>query len=234
MFKRKERYGKFIGYSLERDGRHFFFGSRFLPKTSLAGTFPEYEFSFLKQVHGNTVVEADPTQTVEADAQFTSAPGRALISQTADCVPVLLSSRSRVCAIHSGWKGCAQNIVGRTKEVFAGETPTLAAIGPHIMQASFEVGRDVAHQLLKADPTGGNEYDFFGMHEDPGKVYFDLTELVRRQIRAAFGRQIEILECLEDTKTSVQFHSFRRDREKAERQYSFVVIKPEKPDGIGS
>lgn len=234
MFKRKEHHGKFIGYELDRDGRYFFFGSRFLPRASIAGIFPQYEFSFLKQVHGQTVIEADPAQTIEADAQFTSKPGRALISQTADCVPVLLSSKSNVCAIHSGWKGCAQNIVGASKKIFEGDKPTIAAIGPHILQSSFEVGRDVAHQLLKADPSGGNEYDFFGMHEDPAKVYFDLTELVRRQIRAAFGQQIEILECLEDTKTSVQFHSFRRDREKAERQYSFVVIKPEKPGGIGS
>lgn len=234
MFKREQRHGKFIGYSLERDGRYFFFGSRFLPRNSLGGTFPEFEFSYLKQVHGHEVVEADPTKTIEADAHFTTKPLLALISQTADCVPVLLSSKSKVCAIHSGWKGCAQNITGHAKKIFGDEKPTIAAIGPHILQPSFEVGRDVAQQLLKADPYWGSEYDFFGMHEDPTKVYFDLTELVRRQIRGAFGQQIEILECLEDTKASVQFHSFRRDREKAERQYSFVVIKPEKPGGIGS
>ncbi len=234
MFKRKERYGKFIGYSLERDGRLFFFGSRFLPRTSLAGTFPDFEFCFLKQVHGRAVVEADPARTLEADAHFTSQPMRALVSQTADCVPILLSSPSKVCAIHSGWKGTAQNIIAATREVFGSEKPTLAVIGPHILQASFEVGRDVAGQLMAAAPEGSSEYDFLGMHEDRAKVYFDLAELVRRQLRATFGQQIEILECLEDTKQSVQFHSFRRDRERAERQYSFVVIKPEKPAGIVS
>lgn len=232
MFKRKERYGKFIGYSLEREGRLFFFGSRFLPRASISAFFPEYEFSYMKQVHGHTVIAADPSTTLEADAQYTSTPGLALVSQTADCVPILLSSNSKICAIHSGWKSSAQNIIAHTKDVFAEESVTFAAIGPHIMRPSFEVGRDVAAQLLAAAPQGTSEYDLFGMHEDPKKVYFDLTELIRRQLRAAFGPHIEILECLEDTKRSIQFHSFRRDREQAERQYSFVVIKPQKPDGI--
>jgi copper oxidase (laccase) domain-containing protein len=180
------------------------------------------------------VIEADPQTSLEADAHYTSIAGRALISQTADCVPILLSSKSKVCAIHSGWKSSAQNIIAHSKAAFGGEPVTLAAIGPHIMQSSFEVGRDVAAQLLAAAPQGTTEYDLFSMHDDPNKVHFDLTELIRRQLRAAFGPQIEILECLEDTKQSIQFHSFRRDRERAERQYSFVVIKPEKPDGIGS
>lgn len=234
MFKRKERYGNFIGYSLERDGRLFFFGSRFLPRKSMSAFFPDYEFSYMKQVHGRAVIQADPSTVLEADAQYTSTPGVALVSQTADCVPILLSSKSKVCAIHSGWKSSAQNIVAHSKAAFAEEPVNLAVIGPHILRESFEVGRDVAAQLLAAAPQGTSEYDLFAMHDDPNKVYFDLTELIRRQLRAAFGVQIEILECLEDTKRSIQFHSFRRDREQAERQYSFVVIKPQKPDGIGS
>jgi copper oxidase (laccase) domain-containing protein len=139
-----------------------------------------------------------------------------------------------VCAIHSGWKSTAQNIVGEARKVFGDEPIELAAIGPHILRSSFEVGRDVAAQLMAAAPSGTTEYDLSAMHPDPKKVYFDLTELVRLQLRSAFGAKIEIVECLEDTKQSIQFHSFRRDRERAERQYSFVVIKPEKPAGIGS
>lgn len=224
MFKREDRYGKFIGYSLEKDGRYYFFGSRFLPRAALAGTFPDFKFCFLKQVHGKEVVQADPQSTPQADAQITNRQGLALVSQTADCVPILLSSKTKACAIHSGWKGATQNVIASAKLAFEGEPVTFAAIGPHILQQSFEIGRDVARQLFSAAPNGASEYDFMAMHDDPNKVYFDLTELIRQQLRLAFGETLEIAECLEDTKSSVQFHSFRRDREKAERQYSFVVL----------
>lgn len=224
-FKREERFGKFLGYSLEKNGRLFYFGSRFLPRQSLSALFPEFEFSFLKQVHGKTVVEADSAVAVEADAQVTTKPNLAVICQSADCVPILLASKTRVCSIHSGWRSTALNIIAATKMHFQDEPVTFAALGPHILRDSFEVGRDVAADLIKAAPLGTDQYSLLSMHTDPNKVYFDLTELIRLQLIEAFGPTLEIAECLEDTVRSVQFHSFRRDRDKAERQYSFVVIK---------
>ena len=221
MFKREELHGKFIGYSLEKHGKLFFFGSRFLPRTQLSAVFPSYEFCFLKQVHGRAVVQADPAQTLEADAHFTDERNRALVSQSADCVPILLFSDNRICAIHSGWRGAAQNIVHASAEAFRGQRVLCAAIGPHIMKSSFEVGREVAAQLSGASPLGPQ--GLILPHPKADKAFFDLTELVRRQLRHAFGADLEIVECLEDTETSAQFHSFRRDRERAERQFSFVV-----------
>jgi polyphenol oxidase len=223
MFKREERHGKFLGYSYQSGAVVFFFGSRFLPKISLSGYFPEWEFCFLKQVHGKAVVEADPDQAGDADAHHTTVKSRALVVQTADCVPILLASDSRVCAIHAGWKGAALNVVAEAKAAFAGDTVRFAALGPHILKSSFEVGRDVAAQLEKAAPAHAGDLVF--PHADPGKAYFDLTELIRRQIHTTFGAQVQLLECLEDTMSSVQFHSYRRDGSTASRQYSFVVIK---------
>ena len=186
--------------------------------------FPQFDFRFLKQVHGRTVVESKAQGLAEADAHYTSAPRVALVAQSADCVPLLLSSKNRICAVHSGWRGAAQNIVYETRSAFHGDPVICAAIGPHILQPSFEIGRDVVPQLMDGAPPGSRESEFGAAHVEPQKAYFDLTELVRRQLRHAFGSGIEILECLEDTKTSLQFHSFRRDRERSERQYSFVVI----------
>lgn len=225
MFKPEVRDGKTIGHSFEDDNAKFFFGTRELGKDNLSPYFPDYRFAFLKQVHGKAVIEADAAQMLEADAHFTSQPGIALVSQTADCVPILLANHERVCAIHSGWKGCAQNIVEAAKRAFPSLPPRRAAIGPHILKTSFEIGVDVSAQLLAAVPKGFGTDGLKLPHPDPAKAYFDLTELVRRQIRAAFG-PIDIVEHLSDTVTDKDLNSFRRDKAHAGRNYSFVVLKP--------
>jgi YfiH family protein len=212
MFQREEALGKLIGYSLLHKHVFFFFGARDFASDQLIRTFPEYECTFLNQVHGHQVVEAKPPMRPEADAQWTRMATRALVVQSADCVPVLLASKYQVCAIHAGWRGVAQNIIAAAASTFADDPVQFAAIGPHILKDSFEVGDDVAHQLTGAAPSPS------------GKQHVDLTALVRSQLKQAFGAKIKIFECLHDTKTSPEFHSFRRDREQAGRQYSFVVL----------
>ncbi len=224
MFKRKlSDNGALAGFEFETDRHYFFFGSRH--SQDLPKQFPNWKFAYLKQVHGRDVIQAQPEHRPEADGQFTQDPGVALISQSADCVPVLLASQNQVCAIHSGWRGSAQNIIKSAKSVFAQEPVLFAAIGPHILRQSFEVGKDVAHQLLASAPAGTNRDTLIYPHNDPAKFYFDLTQLIRLQIQEQFGSRLRLLECLGDTKTSPDFHSFRRDREQAQRQFSFVVIK---------
>jgi copper oxidase (laccase) domain-containing protein len=135
-----------------------------------------------------------------------------LVVQSADCVPILLASKYQVCALHAGWRGVAQNIVAAAGPAFADDPVLFAAIGPHILAPSFEVGDDVAKKLTGAPPSAS------------GKQYVDLSALVRAQLQQTFGAKIRIFECLHDTKTSVDFHSFRRDGAPAGRQYSFVVL----------
>lgn len=222
-FTREESGGRLLGYSLQHKHAFLFFGSKNIDKAGLTQVYPEYEYAFLKQVHGNRIVAADSAQEAEADGHFTSRMVRAPVVQTADCLPLLLVSKNRVCAIHSGWRGTAQNITAAAARCF--DEPVLfAAIGPHILAASFEVGRDVAAQLMKAAPDSSDPGRYQLAHPDSNKVYFDMTQLVRDQIHAAFGARVQILECLHDTKTSSDFHSFRRDGKTGGRQYSFVVL----------
>ena len=223
MFTRELRDGKFIGYSARAHNAEFFFGSRHLSREELSSCFPDLEFAFLKQVHGRGVVEADSKQTLEGDAHYTSQKNLALVSQTADCVPILLASQNRICAIHSGWRSSALNIVTAAKDQ-AGDFE-FAAIGPHILMPSFEVGVDVAEKLMLAAPSGTQSNQLIFPHDDSTKAYFDLTELIRLQLREAFSDRLIVMEAIEDTKTSVQFASFRRDKDQAGRQFSFVVMK---------
>ncbi len=222
LFKPEIFADRTIGFSFETDEAYFFFGTRHGDRATLKEYFPQYEFAYLKQVHGRAVVLADAGIETEADAHYTSKKNLALVSQSADCTPILLANREVACAIHSGWRGTAQNIVAASRVAFAPRSPSAAAIGPHIMKASFEVGLDVASQLSAVLP-GGAELE--GTHPDPLKKYFDLTELVRRQLRETFGSDLEIHEQLSDTVADELYFSFRRDKQRAGRQYSFVVLK---------
>lgn len=224
MFERLERQGVFLGYAFEDAGTFCFFGSRNVAKDDLSLHFPQFDFAFLKQVHGREVVEASRDRVFEADGHFTSRIGLALVSQTADCIPVLLSGPGFVCALHAGWRGVALNIVAAASEKLAASPANFAAIGPHIRRASFEVGQDVAEQLLRASPFRSSQSDFVYASGQTGKVHFDLTALAKAQLHESFGLT-QPLDPGDDTKTSAQFHSFRRDRERAGRQYSFVVLK---------
>lgn len=49
--------------------------------------------AWLRQVHGVNVVEADPERIAEADGSWTSTPGIACTSMTADCLPALFCNR---------------------------------------------------------------------------------------------------------------------------------------------
>lgn len=216
--------GIFLGLQFETDRALFFFGSRHMGRDDLTLQFPQYRFCFLKQIHGNQIVHGEPDDIWEADGHFTGKPGHALVVQTADCLPILLASDSQVCALHAGWRGIATNIIG-TSKIFFVEPPLIAVLGPHIQCESFEIGEDVMGKLLAAAPNGFDKRAFVRTHPQPGKVYFDLGRLARAQLTREFPA-IQIFETGEDTFTNPAFHSFRRDKSSAGRQYNFVVLKP--------
>lgn len=89
------------------------------------------------------------------DALITNTPGVGLMVFTADCTPVLLwdSKQGAVAAIHAGWKGTAQDIVGKTVLAMAREFGSHpedlhAAIGPNIGGCCFETDAEVPEALL--------------------------------------------------------------------------------------
>ena len=102
----------------------------------------------LRQVHGTAVhvvgpgaaVEGGPPQSPpEADAAVIQVPNRALLVQVADCQPVLIFDPCRrvVAAVHSGWRGSIDNVIGRTVAVMTGDfgcrpQDMVAGIGPSL------------------------------------------------------------------------------------------------------
>jgi len=135
-----------------------------LCRFGLRGYEPPPRVSFVTQVHGADSVAISspasassdvlPPDPPAGDALWTTSRGVPVSIRTADCVPILLwdPEAHAVAAVHAGWRGTAQDIVGRTL-AFAGDrlgvdpSRVLAAIGPCISRDRFEVGPEVVDAL---------------------------------------------------------------------------------------
>lgn len=108
---------------------------------------------WVNQVHGHQVYDVDVTAAgmcpPNADAMISQRPATGLAIMTADCVPIVLyqPETGRIAAIHAGWQGLACGVIKATVERFSDE-PIMAWIGACISQANYEVGTEVAEQLL--------------------------------------------------------------------------------------
>lgn len=186
----------------------------------------------VSQVHGSDVVvvrgeEANSeTACRPADAVISDAPGAACAVITADCVPVLLASRTtaHVAAIHSGWRGFVAGIVPRAIETLQaqGAGDFVAAIGPHISAAAFEVSSEVAAQLGALAPSF-DIVDFSGQ-----RPHVNLRLLARAQLIFA-GLDPE---CIQDVLGCTylepsRFFSYRRDGAQSGRQLAAIVTTAE-------
>lgn len=213
-----------------------FFGHRGADREALEQAFPDYTISSLKQTHSDRVVPASQVirsgDPVEADAQYTDEKRIALCIRTADCVPVLIHDRESglIAAIHAGWRGVASGIVVKTGRTLIEKGAKLesarAWIGPHIGVESFEVGDDVAAQLEAAfDAVRGYSPSSTAIAGGYTKKHVDLLMIVRAQLASVGISKERTMECNIDTVTSERHESFRRDKEKGGRQWSFVSLK---------
>jgi polyphenol oxidase len=146
----------------------------------------------LSQVHGTAVAEVDTAGWDEgagpaADAMVTRRPGVALGIVTGDCAPVLFADAEAgvVGATHAGWRGAASGVLEATvaamERLGASRARVVAAIGPCIAQASYEVGPDLRDVVLARNAEDAR---FFaeGRHED--RWQFDLAGYCAARLRA--------------------------------------------------
>ena len=169
--------------------------------------------SWLSQVHGNRVVDAQPAaERQQADASIAVGPGVACAILSADCLPVLLCDTTgrAVGAAHAGWRGLAggvlQNTVARMQAAGAGDL--LAWLGPAIGPQQFEVGQDVWDAFVGLDANACSA--FVALPDRPGKYLADIYHLARQILRkAGVGKVYGGGFCtVSDTK---RFYSYRRD-----------------------
>lgn len=188
---------------------------------------------WLQQVHGIRVVDADAPhdEPLEADASFTTTPGRVCAVLVADCLPILFANRSGTCvaAAHAGWRGLAGGIVEATLAA-SGLVPdeTVAWLGPAIGPTCFEVGGDVRDAFIAG--AGSQKEHVLAAFEPhaTGKWLADLPALARSRL-AACGVDDVYASGLCTMSDAERFHSYRRDGVTG-RMAALIWIAPSHPD----
>jgi YfiH family protein len=182
------------------------------------------------QVHSPDALYADAPwpddARPKADAIVTDRPGLALGILTADCTPVLLADREAgvIGAAHAGWRGAQggvlENAVAAMEQLGAERSRIVAAIGPAIGQASYEVDDRFRDSFAETDER------FFAPGR-PGHWQFDLSGYAAARLHAAGVRTVDALG-LDTYPDDTRFFSYRRATHRDEpnygRQFSLIGL----------
>ena len=166
------------------------------------------QLTWLNQVHGDRVVEADATQVLTADASITRRQNLACCIMSADCLPVLFTDQAGRCvaAAHAGWRSLAAGILENTvASMQVAPEQVLAWLGPAIGPAAFEVGPEVRDTFIAQHALAEHA---FVPSVNPERWMADIYHLARIRLNACgvtaiYGGGL----C---TVTDPRFYSYRR------------------------
>lgn len=199
-------------------------------RRAVQAVLPGAQLVTVYQVHSaQAVIVDDPwpqDDRPRADALVTNRAGLVLGIVTADCAPVLLADRQAgvIAAAHAGWRGAHGGVLEATvtamEQLGAQPSRVVAAVGPVIAQASYEVDDGFRVHFTEQDAR------FFA----PGRAghwQFDLPAYVAsRLVRAGIGR-VDLLG-LDTYADDARFYSFRRATHGSEptygRQFSLIGL----------
>lgn len=160
---------------------------------------------FMNQVHGDriaiieAVTDVDPT----ADALVTGIRNITLAVQVADCIPLLLTSKEAVAAVHVGRRGLVNEITRKTISLMRdmGAQGITAIIGPAICGSCYEVSQDVYDEVVKSHP-------FAESKTRQGTLALDLPAALRSVLS---DEGVGIVNKFSCTVESADHFSYRRD-----------------------
>lgn len=211
--------------------------------SSLSKGFP---LSLLKQMSRDGVFEIGDKNvyevtgnrhlTPEADAWIVG--NNSLLKQTAvgiltaDCAPVILFDRasSSSALVHLGWRGVALGLLEKSFEALGSPTGCELAIGPCCSGEAYEVEKWVLEAVSPKDSSSSSNISTYSLIEAPEplspdlaeKVYLDVPGIIaKRAEKMGLSRQNIYLSNLCTIKDE-RFFSYRRQKEQAGRQLSFL------------
>ncbi|MBI3016508.1 MAG: peptidoglycan editing factor PgeF [Deltaproteobacteria bacterium] len=193
---------------------------------------PVRQICRIKQVHGNNVVLAQSEKELEtykqtsADSVLTKLRQTALIISTADCVPLLFCDLTKkvIAAAHAGWRGTSQNVAQTTIQALQTQFQcdpqnVVVAIGPAIQACCYEVDQNVYDQI--------SQKDFFkSIAHKKNHWMLSLPQMNHHQLVNSGVLKDHIWISPLCTACHLdQFYSYRKESEKAGRQWSFIALK---------
>jgi YfiH family protein len=174
------------------------------------------QLSWPRQIHSSVLLEAEREGCCgDGDAIHTDKSGVALSVVTADCLPIVVAGPSHLTTIHAGWRGLAGHLIEKTLDELNEEPGKVCAwIGPAIGPCCYEVGPDVANQVVAASSP---EVEL-SRHPRP---YLDLTKAAAVQLTRAGVRNLRTVPVC--TRCSPKWlWSYRRDGDRAGRNWTFA------------
>ena len=198
-------------------------------RRAVAAILPGARLVTVHQVHSADVVVAGDwpdDARPQADALVTDRPGLLLGILTADCAPILLadSQAGVIGAAHAGWRGAVAGVAASTvaamETLGARRDRIVAAVGPCIARANYEVDHAFAERL-------GPDADRFFTDGPSGKPHFDLESFVVASLAEAGIGRIEA-SGLDTYAEPDRFYSYRRATHRGEpdygRQLSLIAL----------
>jgi YfiH family protein len=172
--------------------------------------------AWAKQIHSAVALPARPGGCGEGDALVTDEPGLTLSVITADCVPVLVAGPEGLAAVHAGWRGIVGGVIPAALEKMKGSPGDWTAwVGPSIGACCYEVGEDVAEQVVAASDAE------VAVPGPAGRPHLDLPGAARLQLEKAGVDQVIVLprctRCDEE-----KLWSYRREGKAAGRDIGFI------------
>ena len=178
-------------------------------RVALAAGLPGARIAVVKQIHGANVLVlrpgALPGEGAQADGLVSERDDMLVAVHVADCVPVLLARTDgrRVAAVHAGWRGLVAGVVPRAVEALGGGR-LMAAIGPCLSRARFEVGPEVVRAFVDAGLGDA-------VHEDGNaRSCINLRASAALQLESAGVALVETSDRCTYSDAG-EFYSYRRD-----------------------
>ena len=179
---------------------------------------------FPQQVHSaNVKIVTKPGIANNCDGLITAQKNLFLSVQTADCFPVFIfDPRKEVVAlVHSGWRGTAADICGKTIEAMNDRfdckvEDLFAAVGPGVQQSCYQVD-DKTATFFKAD---------FLQPDGKGHYKLDVQGAIVDQLKKRGIPETRIEVDYTCTHCAAQlYYSYRRDGIQSGRMMGIIGIK---------
>lgn len=187
------------------------------------------------QIHSATVkIAREPwgRNRQESDGVVTDRAEVLCGALAADCAPVLIADGRAgvVAAVHAGWRGALSGVVeaavGTMVELGATPRTMVAAVGPCIAPASYEVGLDFMAGFEAIDPGYRR---FFSAGERSDKRQFDLPAFVLDRLSAAgvgAAEWIGLDTCADEDRFFSNRRAFKRGEGDYGRLLSVIMLRP--------
>lgn len=167
---------------------------------------------FMNQSHGNEIVVVDEQSSpsgavLDGDGVVTDKTNIALAVQVADCLPLLLYSKSVVAAVHVGRKGLLNKVAlaALSQMQMMGADQIKGVVGPHICGSCYEVDPEMYSQITKEHPATGGKNNhlnlFAGLADqlneikitDLGMCTKENPDYFSHRADATLGRQVGVI-----------------------------------------